>query len=108
MPRRARPALDLLSRQRSAADLSHTSKRDAHASARRRRDHPHLVSCGASRASGLGRIRGTKHGLIGLTESAALDYAAANIRINAICPGIIGTEMIRRFAGCRAGAQRVL
>jgi NAD(P)-dependent dehydrogenase (short-subunit alcohol dehydrogenase family) len=72
---------------------------------------PHLVQNGGGAIVNNASIAGlvgfpgipaysaSKHGLIGLTKTAALEYAKSGVRINVVCPGVIKTPMIDRFTG---------
>jgi NAD(P)-dependent dehydrogenase (short-subunit alcohol dehydrogenase family) len=48
---------------------------------------------------GLPAYVASKHGVVGLTKAAALEYAKAGVRINAVCPGSTRTPMLEGFMG---------
>ncbi|MHB9879986.1 SDR family NAD(P)-dependent oxidoreductase [Pacificimonas sp. ICDLI1SI03] len=53
--------------------------------------------------AGLSIYSASKHAVIGLTRSAALDCAADNVRVNSVCPGTTRTEMFERQMKTRPG-----
>jgi len=78
----------------------------------RRQGSGAIVNCsslgGLVGIAGRGVYHAAKHGVLGLTKSAALEYAARGIRINAVCPGIIETPMVAGMLTSEAEAMKEL
>jgi NAD(P)-dependent dehydrogenase (short-subunit alcohol dehydrogenase family) len=59
-----------------------------------------IVNCssnsGLAGLANLGAYTASKHGVVGLTRSAALEYAPMGIRVNAVCPGPVETPMVAK------------
>lgn len=65
-----------------------------------------LSSVSGHRAfGGLAAYSASKHGVLGLTKSAGVEYAAQGIRINAVAPGFVETPMTAVYAGDPAGRK---
>jgi NAD(P)-dependent dehydrogenase (short-subunit alcohol dehydrogenase family) len=54
-------------------------------------------------APGASVYSASKHAVEGLTKSAALEVAGSGVRVNAVAPGPVETEMLNRFTGSAAG-----
>lgn len=72
---------------------------------------PEMIKCGKGAIVNIRSVDGlvgfqtlpayvaSKHGVVGLTKTTALEFAKQDIRINAVCPGTIKTTMLERFTG---------
>lgn len=59
-------------------------------------------------AAGFTAYAASKHGVVGLTRAAAVEYATSGIRINAVCPGVIDTAMVDRIEAAIPDARAQL
>ena len=58
--------------------------------------------------AGLPAYVASKHGVVGLTKSAALECAARGVRINCVCPGSVRTPMLEGFMGGDERTERAM
>ena len=49
----------------------------------------------------------SKHGVVGLTKTAALEYAKSGIRVNAVCPGVTFTALVEQLVRDRSAARGI-
>jgi NAD(P)-dependent dehydrogenase (short-subunit alcohol dehydrogenase family) len=70
-----------------------------------------IVNCaslaGLVGGAGYSAYHASKHAVVGMTRSAALEYAARGIRINAVCPGVIDTPMVSAMLSDHSDAGAV-
>lgn len=55
---------------------------------------------------GLGGYTAAKHAVVGLTKNAAVEYAKQNIRVNAVCPGLVATPMTQDAISAPDGLEQ--
>jgi NAD(P)-dependent dehydrogenase (short-subunit alcohol dehydrogenase family) len=57
---------------------------------------------------GLSAYNAAKHGVVGLTKAAALEFGPFGVRVNCVCPGVIDTPLVARVFGQMEGARKLL